>query len=534
MPENTANEYYQYYLKEDIKQAKLGIVLLTLPLILFTVNDYTFFSLSETFALLLTLRIVFLAITVILVFYLTKVTKYRQYTTSEFCWAFAGAIIAIVINSFRPQNFLFHIIIVIVLIFVTWLVIPQTLRNKTILSMTLTIGELLIISTLPLQLSVWFALLFSLSLTNIIGFASAKMLETYRINNYHSHQQIAFSEQRYREFADSLPEIAFEADETGKLIFLNKKSSEILGYTMEELMGTNVFTYLAPEDLQRGIENFALHLKGAKTPSKQYRLKKKDGTTIPVIAFSERTTNQTGKPIVRSIIVNITELEESREKLRTLNHKLTVVGNLTRHDAANKLMCIKGNLFLLKKTLKDNPQALEYIDNIAETVNSTQHIFELSRIYEQIGSEKLSPIDVYESFNTAVSLNTNLAGITVYNETRGLTVIADSLLTQLFYNFIDNTLKYGEKASEIKLSTKETQDNILLIYQDNGIGVPLENKNKLFNEGFTTGKGTGHGLKLTKRMIEVYGWSIKEIGIPGDGAIFEITIPKRLTKNAAE
>jgi PAS domain S-box-containing protein len=359
------------------------------------------------------------------------------------------------------------------------------------------------------------------------------MLEGYRKRNFQSHQQIAFSEQKYREFADSLPEIAFEADENGKIIFLNKKSSEILGYTHEELMGTEVFNYLAPNDLQRGKENFARRLKMDKTDSNQYHLKKKDGTTIPIIVFSEKTKSQTGKLIIRSIIVNVTELEESKEQLRTLNEKLKVVGNLTRHDAANKLMGIKLNLYMLKKKLGDNPEALGYVEQIATAVNSTQRIFELSQIYEQIGSEKLTQVDVYESFKKAVLLTPNLTEIRVINETKGLTVTADSLLTQLFYNFIDNTLKYGEKVSEIKLSFSETPEGIMLTYRDNGVGVPVENKGKLFDEGFTTGKGSGHGLNLTKRMIEVYGWTIREIGVFGEGVVFEISIPKEHTKSLA-
>jgi signal transduction histidine kinase len=261
----------------------------------------------------------------------------------------------------------------------------------------------------------------------------------------------------------------------------------------------------------------------------QYRLKKKDGTTIPVIVFSEKTRTQNGSLIIRSIMVNVTELEDSREQLRTLNEKLKVVGHLTRHDAANKLMGIKGNLYLLKKKLSDNPDALGYLEQIAASVDSTQRIFELSQIYEQIGSEKLTAINVYESFQKAVNLTPNLMGVAVVNQTGGLTVTADSLLTQLFYNFIDNTLKYGEKVSTIRVSFKESQDDIVLTYEDNGVGIPVENKGKIFDEGFTTGKGSGYGLKLTKRMIEVYGWSIKEVGVAGEGAIFEITIPKKHT-----
>jgi PAS domain S-box-containing protein len=535
MAEKALNDYHQHYLKEDIRQAKLGILLLALPLTLFAINDYAFFGLSETFYLLLELRLVFLAFTVLFAFYITRIKKYNQFIRSEFYWALSGVIITLIINYLRPpQTFLFHTITVIILVFVSWLVIPQTLRNKTVLTMTLSVGELLILSTLSLQLSVWFTLIFSLSITNIIGFSSAKWFEGYRKRNYQSHQQIAFSEQKYREFADALPEIAFEADENGKLIFFNKKSSEILGYTHQELMGSEIFNYLAPDDLQRGKENFELHLKMGRTSSNQYQLKKKDGTAIPVIVFSERTRSQTGKLIVRSVIVNITDLEESREKLRTLNEKLKVVGNLTRHDAANKLMGMKLNLYLLKKKLGDNPDALGYVEQIAAGVDSTQRIFELSRIYEQIGSEKLTAVDVYDSFQKAVNLTSNLTGITVINQTGGLTVTADSLLTQLFYNFIDNTLKYGMKVSEITVNFKDTQENILLTYKDNGVGIPVENKDKIFDEGFTTGKGSGHGLKLTKRMIEVYGWTIKEVGVPEEGAVFEITIPKKHTKTVTD
>ena len=533
MTESVPKDYNQHYLKEDIKQAKLGILLLALPLSLFAYNDYSFYGFSETFYLLLELRLVFLTFTVLFAFYITRIKNYSQYIKSEFIWALSGAVITLAVNALRPQSYVFHVITVIILVFVTWLVIPQKLSNKAAIAVTLTVGELLIVSTVAVQLGVWYNLIINLSITNIIGFASAKMFEAYRKRNYLSHEQIAFSEQKYREFADALPEIAFEADEKGKLIFFNKKSSEILGYTPEEIKGTEVFSYLAIEDQQRGKENYKLHLNGEKAVSNQYSLKKKDGTTIPVVVFSERTKTPTGKLVVRSIMVNVSELEESREQLRTLNEKLKVVGNLTRHDAANKLMGMKGNLYLLKKKLGDNPDLLGYVEQIAAGVDSTQRIFELSQIYEQIGSETLSMVDVYESFQKALQLTANLAGISVSNQTMGLTVVADSLLTQLFYNFIDNTLKYGEKVSEIKLSTRETQDNVLLLYEDNGIGIIAENKSRIFDEGFTTGKGSGYGLKLTKRMIEVYGWTIKEVGVPGEGASFELTIPKKHTKSVS-
>ena len=80
---------------------------------------------------------------------------------------------------------------------------------------------------------------------------------------------------------------------------------------------------------------------------------------------------------------------------------------------------------------------------------------------------------------------------------------------------------------------KTDQDNLKLVYEDDGVGIPFENKPRLFNEGFSTGGSTGYGLFLTKKMMDVYGWKIEENGEPGKGAKFTITIPK-LNKNGKE
>ena len=73
---------------------------------------------------------------------------------------------------------------------------------------------------------------------------------------------------------------------------------------------------------------------------------------------------------------------------------------------------------------------------------------------------------------------------------------------------------------------KTEQDVLMLIYEDDGGGVSLENKALLFKEGFSTGGSTGFGLFLTKKMMDVYGWGIEENGEVGIGARFVISIPK--------
>jgi PAS domain S-box-containing protein len=240
------------------------------------------------------------------------------------------------------------------------------------------------------------------------------------------------------------------------------------------------------------------------------------------------------------IAVDITERKKNEEKLREsiyknelINEKLKVVGRLTRHDVSNKLMVVKSNMYMLKKQIGDNPKLAKYLEGIDSAIDQSDKMFEFSRFYEKIGVEKPSKIDVAQCFNQASTLLSSLGTIRIVNDCEGLEVMADSLLKQLFYNFLDNSLKHGEKVTEIRLYYTKEGDGLKLSYEDNGVGIPEADKPKLFHEGFSTGKSTGLGLFLIKKMVEVYGWTISEEGEPGKGAKFNITIPK-LNKSGEE
>jgi signal transduction histidine kinase len=203
-----------------------------------------------------------------------------------------------------------------------------------------------------------------------------------------------------------------------------------------------------------------------------------------------------------------------------------VVGSLTRHDVRNKLSTVTGYAYLLKKKHPDQVDVIEGLGKIELAVSESMKIFEFAKMYEQLGAEELTYIDVEAKFNEAVALFSSSLS-KVINECRGLTVLADSFLRQMFYNFVDNTRKYGQKTTIIKVQYQQTdQGNLVLTYEDDGIGISAENKLKLFSEGFSTGGSTGFGLFLTKKMIDIYGWNITEVGEPGKGVRFVITIPK--------
>jgi PAS domain S-box-containing protein len=341
-----------------------------------------------------------------------------------------------------------------------------------------------------------------------------------------AEESLKKSEQRYREFADSLPEIVFEADDKGKITFVNRQAVEIIGYSKDELKQMNTFSFLVSEDRRRAMENIQKRIQGEESPGNELMFLRKDGSRFPGLVFSEKIFLADGKLGLRGVIVNISQAKKAAEELAMMNEKLRVVGGLTRHDVRNKLSAVTGYAYILKKKHGDLADVVDALSRMEQAVAESVKIFDFAKMYEQIGVEELTYNDVEEKLKEATALFSGPIPM-IKNECHGLTVLADSFLRQLFYNFVDNTRKYGKKTTTIRVHFERAdQDSLKLVYEDDGVGVPFENKQHLFAEGFSTGGSTGFGLFLTKKMIDVYGWKIEENGIPGEGAKFIITIPK--------
>jgi signal transduction histidine kinase len=109
---------------------------------------------------------------------------------------------------------------------------------------------------------------------------------------------------------------------------------------------------------------------------------------------------------------------------------------------------------------------------------------------------------------------------------RDLEIFADPWLKKVFFNLIDNTLRYAEHVTKITVSYRESEDGLDILFEDNGIGIPVDEKEKIFERGY--GKNIGYGLFMAREILAITGLTIQETGEPGKGARYMIHIPKRL------
>ena len=342
------------------------------------------------------------------------------------------------------------------------------------------------------------------------------------------------SEEKFRNLAEESPNIIF-INKGGRIVYVNKKAEDVTGYTREEFYSPNFdFLTLSTPEFVNSIKTFySMHLRGEAVPSYEYKLVDKYGKRIDAM-INTKLIDYGGERAILGIVTDISELKNAEANLSRMmnelvnvNEKLSVVGNLTRHDVRNKLSVVTGNTYLLKKKHCDNPETTKRLVEIEQACSNIVKIFDYAKTYEHIGIEKLIFIDVEKTIEETQTLFSATPDLRIINGCKGLVVEADSLLRQIYYNLIDNSIKHGKKVKNIKIYwEKANQDSLHLIYEDDGVGVPAQNKPQLFKEGFSTGGSTGFGLFLTKKMIEVYGWKIQENGKPGEGAKFTITIPK--------
>ena len=346
-------------------------------------------------------------------------------------------------------------------------------------------------------------------------------------------EELVDSQRKFRALFEANPDASVFYDCNFRVIEANSRFCHLFGYSLDEIIGKDIVDLIVPEDSKRESEAIRQRIKSGLVEIITTR-RRKDGIEIPLMVSGSPVFS--GEKIVGSmfvfkeisdIITVQDELSQALSKTQQLNEKLKVISSLTRHDVRNKMSIITGYSYILRKKYDDDPQILDFITKIEQSIKGSVKIFEFARAYEQIGVEDLVLVNVEKFVNEALGMFSSLS-FNVVNDCQGLVVKADSLLRQLIYNLIDNTRKYGKKTTTARLYYQKKSDELLLIYEDDGIGIPLKNKERLFEQGFSTGGSTGFGLFLSKKIIDFYGWSIAEIGKSGKGAKFIIQIPKTL------
>lgn len=247
--------------------------------------------------------------------------------------------------------------------------------------------------------------------------------------------------------------------------------------------------------------------------------------------------------IIKNLSVSVpTEEKEARmeavEITRKLNEDITsstLFIEVLRHDILNPIGHIKNFVELM---LDDAPEAmrpqLETIKrNADKLIGLVDDASKLSKI-EKLKGLDLKPLDVsglIEDSLDRLEPSIEKKGIIIENNAKGkISIDANILLGDVFYNLLSNAIKYSSSGGKVTIDVEDEKDRLTVLFKDRGPGVMDEYKKAIF-ERFERSqkkgvKGTGIGLAIVKKIVELHDGEVWVDDNPEGGSIFGVRIPK--------
>ncbi|MDD1680317.1 MAG: HAMP domain-containing histidine kinase [Methanoregula sp.] len=319
------------------------------------------------------------------------------------------------------------------------------------------------------------------------------------------------------------------------VLYANPAFARAMGYAAETMAGTPLLPYIAKENRETMTANLAALEEMSDPPFYETTLLAGNGLRRSVIVKG-KAVRYNDKPATLLFLIDITErkaledllraraeeLQQISTSLRLANKKLNLLSSITRHDIDNQLTGLKFFLEVLVTEERD-PALAEYCRKAQTSVDQIAAMIRFTREYEEIGITAPAWQDCRAIADTAAH-GAPPGKVVVRNDIpAGREVFADPLIARVFYNLMDNAVRYGQKITTIRFFLEEHDGQAVIVCEDDGVGVPAGDKERIFDKGF--GKNTGLGLALSREILDITGITITETGTPGAGARFEITVP---------
>ena len=329
------------------------------------------------------------------------------------------------------------------------------------------------------------------------------------------------SEEKFRNLVEFGLEGILVTDMQGTVLLANNAAARLVDYDdYAGLIGKNVMEFIAPESREDVARDFAEVSRGHDRYLAEYQVISAKGRKVSVESIGKIISFE-GKPADLVSLRDVTERERMHEALRQANRKLNLLSGITRHDIVNQLTVLQGYLTILEMKQPD-PSLTTYLAGLRAAAVRISAMIRFTKEYEQVGVAVPAWADCRRLVDTAAK-EVSSGTITVKNEIpAGTEIFVDPLIVRVFYNLIDNAVRYGGKITTLRFSVQAGADPVV-ICEDDGDGVPAGEKDRIFDRGF--GKNTGMGLFLAREILAITGIAICESGEPGAGARFEMTVP---------
>lgn len=363
------------------------------------------------------------------------------------------------------------------------------------------------------------------------------------------------SEEQFRTLTQSLPQLIWTALPNGYCDFFNQKWYEYTGSDPEDSAGDGWTKFIHPSHIRELYQKWKDALASGNSVIAEFQLRAKDGNYNWFYVAGNPIKDATG--ITRRWVGALTNIEERKvlegnlekvvkertHELQRSNDDLLQFAHVASHDLKEPVRKVKIFADRLEKEFGSNmpEKASVYLNKIYSATDRMNSMIEGVLNYSTVSNldqafSEVDPNEILRHIEADLEVLIQHKNATITYNRLHVFEGAPLLIYQLFYNLINNSLKFAQKDIppvihiSSRLYTVPDNQQLEIVLSDNGIGFSQQHAEKIFNT-FTRlnakdqYEGTGLGLALCKKIIERHNGTIRANGEEGKGSSFTINIP---------
>jgi two-component system, cell cycle sensor histidine kinase and response regulator CckA len=358
-----------------------------------------------------------------------------------------------------------------------------------------------------------------------------------------AEESLKTSERRFRSIIEHATEGIMVIDAETRLIrYANPEICRILGFSVQEFLSHTLADLIINEEQSVSAVETQTHLDGSMHTSER-TFQKKNGSPVRMSINSVQMEFD-GRPSQVGFFSNISEkrrIEEERQKLQRLESIGTLAGGIA-HDFNNQLQGIFGYISMAKMNLDQKQKSLAMLEQAEKTLHQSVNLSNQLLTFSKGGKPLTKLIDLKPVIENAVRFSLSGSRIeqvlSIANDLASVEV-DEGQISQVLQNIVLNAEQAMQLGGRITIVAKNEKTGdapsllglregnfVAITIQDQGIGIPPEHLERIFDPYFTTKKkGSGLGLATSYSIMRNHGGAITVSSTLGKGSKFTVYIP---------